>query len=707
MKKLITFAIACVALFASCNEPVDPTPEPQVDPESIYTCYLPVVENGKAAWVPGDKILIHGGSSENQKVVTLTAEDIVADTLCKVSVQGVTPYNDKNVKAKYFVAYPADNVQNGVDCKDINTFVNTNALLMTGYGLDDKVFLFKYIVGGISFTVSGDYDSYELEGNYGEIVGYESVTYRLNEKINLPGMNNDGGYTKISGSLVADGVTINTIYFPYKQPSFADGYKLYMCKGGKRVKVLDTTGEIYISRDEIISNGDITSQLTDIKEAAVEKPEELPTYENLSRITFTETNELFPNPERGFYFTQSFKSAKASLLTASKIESNRLQNRTICYLGFYPKQYMDGDISEDFLQMVRNNMQVLRENGAKCIMRFAYSDSENEKPWDPTPEVVLTHIKNIKPILQEYSDVIMCLQAGFVGVWGEWYYTENFEFTPDTPEEHTLRKMVTDAMLEALPSDRSVGLRTPMFKRNMYANGYRDTLTLATAYDGSPKARISGFNDCFGASSSDQGTFSNEATRDYWRRDTRYTLMGGETCAVSPYCECPVTMKDLEDFHWTYLNIEYNRQVHNVWKNGGCWDEVERRLGYRLALTDVYHSTFAAGKDCTVAVQVKNSGFAAPMNGRGYELILVDGNGKTTVYAFDDVDPRYWFANRTVNVEKVISIPADATGNCTLYLNLPDPKPTLHDNPRFSIRLANENVWEEATGYNKIAEFTL
>ena len=706
MKKLITSAIACLALLAACNEPVDPTPGPEVNPESIYSCYLPVVENGKAAWVPGDKILIHGGSSENQKVITLKAEDIIADTLCKISIEGINPYNDKNTKAKYFVAYPADNVKNGTDCKDINTFVNTNNLLMCGYDQEDKTFQFKYIVGGIAFTVKGDYDSYEFEGNYGEVVGYESVTYRLNERINLPGANTSA-YTTISGALVADGATVNTIYFPYKQPWFADGYKLYMCKGGKRMKVLDTTGEIDIPRDRIISNGDITSQLTDIKEAVVEVPEELPNYSHLSRISFTETNDLFPNPERGYYFTQSFKSASASLLSASKIESNRLQNRTICYLGFYPKKYMNGDIADDFLQMVRNNMQVLRENGAKCIMRFAYSDSENEKPWDPTPEVVQKHIKNIKPILQEYSDVIMCLQAGFVGVWGEWYYTENFEFTPSSPEEHTLRKQVIEAMLDALPADRSVGLRTPMFKRMMYADGYRDTLTLATAYDGSPKARLSGFNDCFGASSSDQGTFTSEATREYWKKDTRYTLMGGETCAVSPYCECPVTMKDMEDFHWTYLNIEYNRNVHNVWKNGGCWDEIERRLGYRLALTDVYHSEFAAGKDCTVAVQVKNSGFAAPMNGRGYELILVDGNGKKTVYAFDDVDPRYWFANRTVNVERVISIPADASGKCTLYLNLPDPKPTLHDNPRFSIRLANENVWEEATGYNKIAEFTL
>ena len=183
--------------------------------------------------------------------------------------------------------------------------------------------------------------------------------------------------------------------------------------------------------------------------------------------------------------------------------------------------------------------------------------------------------------------------------------------------------------------------------------------------------------------------------------------MGGETCAVSSYCECDVTLQDCEDYHWTYLNIEYNRQVHNVWKDGGCWDEIERRLGYRLSFADVYHSTPAAGQDMTVALQIKNSGFAAPMNGRAVELILVDGNGKKTVYELNDVDPRYWFAGRTINIEKAISIPADASGKCTLYLNLPDPKPTLHDNPRFSIRLANDGVWNDDLGYNKVMEFNL
>ena len=95
------------------------------------------------------------------------------------------------------------------------------------------------------------------------------------------------------------------------------------------------------------------------------------------------------------------------------------------------------------------------------------------------------------------------------------------------------------------------------------------------------------------------------------------------------------------------------------------------------------------------------------MNGRGFELVLIDGKGKKTVYEFNDVDPRYWFAGRTMNIDKVVKIPSDASGKCTLYLNLPDPKPTLHDNPRFSIRLANEGVWNDTYGYNKIFEFNL
>ena len=60
-----------------------------------------------------------------------------------------------------------------------------------------------------------------------------------------------------------------------------------------------------------------------------------------------------------------------------------------------------------------------------------------------------------------------------------------------------------------------------------------------------------------------------------------------------------------------------------------------------------------------------------------------------------------------MTIDKIISIPAGASGKCSLYLNLPAPENTIHENSLYSIRLANDAIWSEKTGYNKIAEFTL
>ena len=68
-------------------------------------------------------------------------------------------------------------------------------------------------------------------------------------------------------------------------------------------------------------------------------------------------------------------------------------------------------------------------------------------------------------------------------------------------------------------------------------------------------------------------------------------------------------------------------------------------------------------------------------------------------------DPRFWFTDEIVYVEAAFR-PTNA-GDYKLYLNLPDPKPNLRNNPRYSIRLANENCWDETTGYNYLTTITI
>ncbi|MCR5017671.1 MAG: DUF4832 domain-containing protein [Bacteroidales bacterium] len=419
-------------------------------------------------------------------------------------------------------------------------------------------------------------------------------------------------------------------------------------------------------------------------------------------VTFQESSAVLANPERGFYKAQDFDS-DTSPLKASAVKAQRAEGRTLWYTGYYLTDFMtgSGDISKAYLDKIQATMDALREGGAKCVLRFAYkrSDSSGAKPWDPSEEIVLHHIDQIKPILQKNEDVIFVLQAGFVGVWGEWYYTSNFIFDPQTNADYQPRKHVCDALLAALPKSRQIQLRTPQFKMRLFGLSAKDTITRATAHNGSDLSRIGGHNDCFGAAYDDWGTFDNETgDRKFWKADTRYTIMGGETCNVSDYCVCDASLKDMKDYHWTYLNSGYNGDVLSRWRSSGCMDDIVARLGYRLVLEKVERGANpVAGEDLDIAIRFRNDGFAAPMNPRNAELVFIDASGKKTFFTLP-YDPRTWHPGPHLLVTK-IKLPSEKG---SLYLNLSDP--LLPDNPLYSIALANEGVFDKSTGYNKLFE---
>ena len=432
-------------------------------------------------------------------------------------------------------------------------------------------------------------------------------------------------------------------------------------------------------------------------------------YPGLAHQGFKESKKSFANPERGFDAGRNWMSASDAPLSRPFINAQRVQKRTVLYTGYYLTDFLESDISQEFLNLIDANMQVLREGGVKCVLRFAYKTDmyETGHPWDAQPEWVHRHIEQLKPVLQRNSDVIMVLQAGFIGVWGEWAFTDGFMSSPKTPEDYKSRRDVMVALLDALPKNRTIAVRTGRYKMNMFLDSYADSVTIHTAYNESDLSRICAHNDCFGADVSDMGTFTSMDERQFWKNESRYLLMGGETCQLSYHCSCKRTLEDCEAYHWTYTSGP--AKVSDRWKEEGCYDEIERRLGYRLVLTDLHHTPQAVpGEDYRVVMKIENVGFAAPMNPRDVELVFVDGNGKKMVCPLDDIDPRYWFAGEQITIDRTIRIPEDAAGDCALYLNLPDPEFALRNNPLFSIRLANaEYMWDEKTGYNRLITLKL
>ena len=417
------------------------------------------------------------------------------------------------------------------------------------------------------------------------------------------------------------------------------------------------------------------------------------------RTVYVESMKDILNPERGLYGGASDIRSASSPVALSHVKSIRASGMSLMYVGFYLTEFIGGDISQEYLDMIQASMDAFRAGGIKCVLRFAYQNDEGAKPWDAPVDVVLRHVEQLKPLLQKNADVIFVLQAGFVGVWGEWYYTANFIMDPVSDADYQPRRRLVDALMDALPECRQVQVRTPQFKMRMYNLNWTDTLTVAKAHDGSVLSRLAGHNDCFGASADDYGTFDNESgDREFWKAESRYTIMGGETCKVSDYCNCNASMQDVEDYHWTYLNSGYNTSVLKRWQSSGCYDEIVRKLGYRLVLLDSYSTESPkAGEPFEITLRIQNRGYAAPMNPRNAMLVFVDGQGNKTEIPLD-ADPRTWYTGRHV-VKASFTLPSDKG---TLYLNLSDP--LLPDRPEYSIALANENIFDPSTGYNKILE---
>lgn len=432
-------------------------------------------------------------------------------------------------------------------------------------------------------------------------------------------------------------------------------------------------------------------------------PEPLPE-DNLATVAFTMSDENFPNPERGFYSTSETHSASGQGLAEASIRAARIQGRSLFLLEFYLTDYVETDIAEEYLQLIRRKFQALRDGGIKCILRFAYSNGfdPSDKPWDATPAQVARHLEQVKPLIREFYDVIMVVQAGFIGSWGEWYYTDHFGSMSD-------RRDLVNAMLEAIPDSRQIELRTPGYKMRLFSYALEDTITRAEAHLPTTKSRLGGHNDCYLSSSNDVGTFSSNKERQYWEAESKYTIMGGESCELQAYCHCEGTekyrgaLKDLAAQHFTYLNLGYHPSVIKRWREEGCFEEIQKRLGYRFVLEEgQFTQEPKAGDPFRIVLKIRNDGFASAMNPRDVEFVLAAKDGSIAKKYTVDSDPRFWMPGETTTIDQTINLPSGLSGEYTLYLNLPDPCETIHDNPLFSIRLANENTWDETTGYNKL-----
>ncbi|MDZ4656066.1 MAG: DUF4832 domain-containing protein [Bythopirellula sp.] len=417
-----------------------------------------------------------------------------------------------------------------------------------------------------------------------------------------------------------------------------------------------------------------------------------------AEVLYQLSDAILTNPERGLY-QQLTAHAEGKALDAKRLRRLREQGLTLLLRMYYLDKFRAADLSDTQLQLIEEDFRAIRQAGCKCILRFAYS-SNIGKPDAPL-KIVLRHIEQLEPLWRDNADVIAVLQAGFIGAWGEWHGSTNNLETDEAV------RAIAERLLKSLPVSRSVQIRTPTFKRTIV--GHDQPLDIASAFTGTPQARLGHHNDCFLADDTDLGTYDPARLswdKNYVATDTRYVPMGGETCSPSSFTESKSARAQLQRMHWSYLNQEFHPAVIKAWEQSGLLDEAKKHLGYRLALlTSSCDSRVAAGATWNITLKIQNLGWAAPFNPRDVKLVLKSPESSDEFQVTVPTDPREWLPGEPQLLRFAIGIPKNMPpGKFELFLRLPDPKPRLQHRTEYAIQLVNVGLWNPQTAAHDLKQ---
>lgn len=434
-------------------------------------------------------------------------------------------------------------------------------------------------------------------------------------------------------------------------------------------------------------------------------------------VTYTaDDNTIFANPERGFITmltghlsTQHKYAVKGSESTLRNKQSS--EKMSIVLVHYYLDNYVNtATIPSTILNAFDEDMQVLRNLGMKAIIRFSYADGtygsgNKESAHDAPLDIVKQHLAQYKSHWQANADVIFVFQAGLIGAWGEWYYSDNFGNKTSTI--NASRRALLDTLLQTVPADRCVQIRTPLFKTGYI--GSTAPLTRSEAYQNTPKARIAHHNDAFLENYGDMGTYEDTATqKPYIAQETLYVPIGGESCILdddvaTTNASYEKTIAEMSRLHWTFIQSGYSTVVTDKWRQNGTFDELNRRMGYRLQLVSgTYSDQVAQGGKLSVNLKIRNTGFAPLYNERKAYIVLKRGSNTYPIAL--SADPRAWLPNGAVaTINEQLTIPSSVpAGTYQLYLHLPDLYASLASNPAYAVRLANTGLWDATTGMNAL-----
>ncbi len=378
---------------------------------------------------------------------------------------------------------------------------------------------------------------------------------------------------------------------------------------------------------------------------------------------------------------------------------------------------IDYDLDNQFFTALRSTFENCKNNGSTIAVRFRYDENGKDNPEPNSFEQVLKHISQIKEsgVLDDYKDILMFVESGFVGKWGEQHGGKY------TSVEYKARLL--EAMLDCVPSPIPVTVRTPdIFAK--YVGIARKELAEYAVEEGSDASRVGLYNDGYMGSDSDLGTYANREIETQWLSNQTVTsYFGGEFSGNIDLAKKYDTylpencIPEMYKTHLSYINgnifqlykdYTFNKNYdiegfdNSAYYGQTVFQFIRDHLGYRFVLNDSkFPKSVPQGENLKFSFTVTNNGFANPIKKQKCEILLEkDGNFLTTEV---ELDPTKWYSGDTITSALNLKLPAFLeAGEWKVYFKSSIGVDGFSQYGFRSIRFASKDVWNEALGANYI-----
>ncbi len=359
-----------------------------------------------------------------------------------------------------------------------------------------------------------------------------------------------------------------------------------------------------------------------------------------------ESIKELPNPACGWYQIHTFPVEQAPDLDELGwcIDPADRIALVLFHIGAYRQKPLD----ESALEHMRVVLAFFSDRQIEIVLRIVYDNEGKGMEHEPSfYDQVEEHIRQIGPLLREFSGQIYIFQGLLVGSWGE-MHTSKF-----LSNERLTR--TRDLLRAYLDGQTFLAFRRPMFYRRLYK-------------DQKPENRAGLYDDGMFGSPTHLGTFGNETRSragwvNAWTREEELDFED-ELCQNAPNGGEAVlgeqerflyTLEEtaalLAKMHVSYLNRVHDARVLDCWKEmtwekkdawrgtDGC-TYIGRHLGCRFRISgaeaDFHRDTEKTGTSVMLTITVQNDGFA-PCYQEAEAYVRI---GENTVWIPSDV--RTW-----------------------------------------------------------------